>query len=439
MKTSDWLLELLRLSLTVAALALLGMVAGDLFAGVAVGLASVMGWHTLQAFRLVRWMETREAKPPLFPSGIWRNIAQDVRARTLRGKKQRKRISRFYRRFRGATHAFSEAILLLGRGDKIEWCNPTASDLLGIPWPQSSGKVLLDLIGLPEVTGYLRRNDFSEPLEFSPANNKAMILSMTITPFGKKKSQRLVVARDITRIHNLDLTRRDFVANASHEFRTPLTVVFGYLEALSEDESVPEELLRPLELMRQQTQRMQNVVNDLLALSRLETDPTTPNQQPVNIPRLIRTVVEEAEELSHESGHHFETDLDASLWLKGTWEEFQSLFSNLIFNAIQHTPEKTRIEIRWSSDPTGANFSIQDNGGGIDERHIPRLTERFYRVDRARSRETGGTGLGLAIVKQILQRHGGELTIHSAPGVGTTFLCRFPASLLVDAVNGESP
>ncbi len=433
MKSAGWLLELIRLALLLAISALLGAAAGHYIAGITTGLAALLGWHGWQIFRLTRWMNSKEKDPSSFPAGVWRAIARDVHARTLRGKKQRKRISRFYRRFRGASRAFPDAILLLGRGNKIEWCNPAASGLLGIPWPQSNGRVLTDLIGLPEVTGYLRRNDFSEPLEFSPANNKALILSMTITPFGKKKSQRLVVARDITRIHNLDLTRRDFVANASHEFRTPLTVVFGYLEALSEDDSVPEELRRPLELMRQQTERMQNVVNDLLALSRLETDPSTPNQQPVNIPRLLHSIVDEAEEISQESGHRFQWDIDASLWLKGTWEEFQSLFSNLIFNAVQHTPERTGIEIRWYGDASGACFSVQDNGEGIEERHIPRLTERFYRVDRARSRETGGTGLGLAIVKQILQRHGGELTIHSTPGTGTTFLCRFPASLRVAA------
>ena len=433
MNHPGWLQELIRLALFLASAALLGLAAGHFIAGLAIGLALFLGWHGWQLFRLIRWMDGKETDPPPFPAGVWNAIAQDVRGRTLRGKKQRKRVSRFFRRFRGATHAFPEAILLLGRGNRIEWCNPAASDLLGIPWPQSSSRALTDLIDLPEVTGYLYRNDFSEPLEFSPTNNKALILSMTITPFGKKKSQRLVVARDITRIHNLDLTRRDFVANASHEFRTPLTVVFGYLEALSEDDSVPDDLRRPLELMRQQTQRMQNVVNDLLALSRLETDPSTPNRQPVNIPRLLRSIVDEAEEFSKESGHHFQSDIDPSLWLKGTWEEFQSLFSNLIFNAVQHTPEQTEIEIRWYGDDSGVYFSVQDNGEGIEERHLPRLTERFYRVDRARSRETGGTGLGLAIVKQILQRNGGELTIHSTPGSGTIFLCRFPTSLLVSA------
>ncbi len=433
MSATGWLLELIRLLLIPPLTLLFGLAAGYPAAGAAVGLAVLLGWHAWQAFRLVQWIKTKETEPPSFPAGIWRSIAQDIRNRTLRGKKQRKQVSRFYRRFRGASRAFPDAILLLSRGDKIEWCNPAATELLGIPWPQAGGKGLTGLLNQPEVTGYLRRNDFSEPLEFSPAHNKALILSMTITPFGKKKRQRLMVARDVTRIHNLDLTRRDFVANASHEFRTPLTVVFGYLEALSEDDSVPEEMRRPLELMRQQTQRMQNVVNDLLALSRLETDPSAPNRQPVNIPRLLRSIVEEAEAFSEESGHRIQLEIDPSLWLKGTWEEFQSLFSNLIFNAVQHTPDQTEIEIRWYGDDSGVYFSVQDNGEGIEERHLPRLTERFYRVDRARSRETGGTGLGLAIVKQILQRHGGELTIHSTPETGTKFLCRFPTSLLVTA------
>ena len=236
---------------------------------------------------------------------------------------------------------------------------------------------------------------------------------------------------DITKVSNLDRTRRDFVANASHEFRTPLTVISGYLEALSEDQITPAEWQRPLQLMQQQTQRMEKVVHDLLALSRLETDPSDPDRQPINIPRLLRELGDDLNSKATESKHQIHTDIDQNLWLKGSLEELHSAFGNLLHNAVQHTPAGTEIWVRWHWQGDNAHFSVQDNGEGIEERHIPRLTERFFRVDKARSRETGGTGLGLAIVKQIVQRCGGELTINSSPGAGSTFTCVFPGYLIL--------
>ena len=319
----------------------------------------------------------------------------------------------------------------MGREEEIEWCNPAAAGLLDIHWPGDRGRRLSERIQLPELFRYLKREEFEQPLEFSPPNNRALVLSLTVTPFGKKRYQRLLVIQDITRIHNLDRTRRDFIANASHELRTPLTVIYGYLEALTDEAAPTEEWRRPLELMLQQTERMQHLVNDLLALSRLETDPSVPVREPVNVPRLIREIAEDTDKLSADSQHVLHLEIDPRLWIKGTAEELQSAFGNLVNNAIQHTPPGTEIRISWQQETAGPCFTVRDNGGGIEKHHIPRLTERFFRVDKARSRASGGTGLGLAIVKQIIQRYGGQLLIDSEPGVGTSFKCRFPPSLLI--------
>ena len=426
-----WLTEAMRTILVLLVALALGLLTGYMWPLVTVGLTGLLAWHTLQAVRLFRWLEEDEVIQPRFSSGLWRDLSLKLRSLTLRNRKRKKMLSRFFKRLRGAARAFPQATVVLGREEEIEWCNPTAARLLDLHWPADRGRPLSERIQLPELLGYLRRGEFEQPLEFSPPNNQALVLSLTVTPFGKKRYQRLLVIQDITRLHNLDRTRRDFIANASHELRTPLTVIYGYLEALSDESAPTEDWRRPLELMRQQTERMQHLVNDLLALSRLETDPSVPVRQPVNVPRLIRELVEDAAKPAADSRHTLHLEVDPKLWIKGTADELQSAFGNLLGNAIQHTPADTEIWISWQQETAGPCFTVRDSGGGIEKHHIPRLTERFFRVDKARSRATGGTGLGLAIVKQIIQRYGGQLTVDSEPGVGSTFKCRFPASLVI--------
>ena len=426
-----WLAETMRTILVLLLALAIGMLTGYMWPAVAIGLAGLLAWHALQAVRLFRWLEEDEETQRPFAAGLWRDLSLKLRSLTLRNRKRKKILSRFFKRLRGAARAFPQATIVLGREDEIEWCNPAAAHLLDLHWPADRGRKISERIQLPELFGYLKRGDFDQPLEFSPPNNRALVLSLTVTPFGKKRYQRLLVIQDITRIHHLDRTRRDFIANASHELRTPLTVIYGYLEALSDESAPTEEWRRPLELMQQQTERMQHLVNDLLALSRLETDPSVPVREPVNVPRLIRETVEDATQLAADSQHTLHLEIDPELWIKGIPDELQSAFGNLLGNAIQHTPPGTEIWVSWQPEPSGPCFTVRDNGGGIEKHHIPRLTERFFRVDKARSRASGGTGLGLAIVKQILQRCGGQLTIDSQPGTGSTFKCRFPASLLI--------
>jgi two-component system phosphate regulon sensor histidine kinase PhoR len=424
--------ESIRLLVILLTASLAGFALGRAQLGVILGFALLAAWHAFHAFRLLARLERKSAhSAETFPPGLWRELWLRLSKLNQLSRRRKKRVSRFIKRFREATRAFPFATLLINRSNRIEWCNPAASSLLEVDWPQARGRKLTDLLSAVEIRGYLRRGDFSQPLEFSPPNNTTLILSMMVTPFGKKRYQRLIVITDITRVSNLDRTRRDFVANASHEFRTPLTVISGYLEALSEEQVTPAEWQRPLQLMHQQTQRMEKVVDDLLTLSRLETDPSDPDRQPINIPRLLRELGDDITSKAMESKHRIHTDIDPNLWLKGSLEGLHSAFSNLLFNAVQHTPAGTEIWVRWHRQADNAHFSVRDNGEGIEERHIPRLTERFFRVDKARSRETGGTGLGLAIVKQIVQRCGGELTINSTPGAGSTFTCVFPEHLIL--------
>ena len=251
-----------------------------------------------------------------------------------------------------------------------------------------------------------------------------MVLAVQQVPYGD--SRKLILGRDITRWERLETTRRDFVANVSHELRTPLTVVGGFLETLDDmDAPDPEMSKRAIELMRQQTNRMTRLVEDLLTLSRLESTQNPLREEDVNVPEMLRALHQDAQVLSA-GRHRIRVKLESAEWLKGNTDELRSAFGNLISNAVRYTPENGEIEIRWEMRDGHLTFAVHDTGIGIEPQHIDRLTERFYRVDRSRSRETGGTGLGLAIVKHVLNRHQARLDIQSTPGSGSTFSVVFP-------------
>ncbi len=438
MNPQPWLIEWIRLAALLPAVLVGGLATGHLWPFAAGALALLVAWHLHQAIRLLRWLAEPEerALPPL-ASGLWSEIAHYFLVMEMRNRKRKQALSKFFKRFREVAKAFPDAIIILGRSGEIEWCNPPSRELLGLRKSEAVGHNLAERLHLPELTAYMQRGDFNNPIEIPSPVNQARILSIHIKRFGKKSYQRLVIVRDITAIHKLNQSRKDFIANISHELRTPLTVIHGYLEGLEEEAEEPQspcaEWRRPLELMQQQTWRMQNVVNDLLTLSRIEMNPLEPEYHPINVPRLLRALIDDARTLARSSDHRFFAEIDADLWLKGNQEELQSAFGNLIYNAVRHTPPGTEVRIKWHRVRNGVQLSVGDNGQGIEEGHIPRLTERFYRVDRARSRETGGTGLGLAIVKQIVHRYEGRLGITSQPGAGSTFTCRFPDGLALDA------
>ncbi len=267
-------------------------------------------------------------------------------------------------------------------------------------------------------------------MQFPSPTDDAVMLSVRIVPYGE--NQRLVLARDISRLHRLEQMRRDFVANASHELRTPLTVLGGYLETLADSDDAALRQWQPaIEQMRHQANRMRRLVDDLLLLSRLETDEAPAEPEAVAVPAMLASIREDAELLAGERAHAIELEAEPGLQLRGDYHELRSAFANLVLNAVQHTPAEGRIAIRWYADAGGAHLAVSDTGPGIPPQHLPRLTERFYRVDVGRSRAAGGTGLGLAIVKHVLHRHGGALAIDSRLGRGSTFQCDFPSELIV--------
>ncbi len=383
--------------------------------------------HLYHLLRLVRLIRRQHRLVPPFPRGPWGDIYRGIAQYQQRGRKRRKRQIRSSRRFREAADAVPDALVTLNKLQQIDWANPAAAELLDIHWPRDDGRRLADLIDHPELVTFIETGEYMRPLDLTPAHNRALTLSLRIAPFGERKRQRLVVARDITKVYHLDMIRRDFVANASHELRTPLTVITGFLENLADASTTPPAHRRPLTLMQHQAERMRSIIDDLLTLSRLEMTDQDTTQVPVGVALDLAHIVHEAETLSA-GRHHFRVAVDATLLLIGNPVELHSVFANLIHNAVRHTPDGTTIDIRWTADADGPLFTVTDDGEGIPAEHLPRLTERFYRVDRGRSRASGGTGLGLAIVKHVLKRHGGRLLIASTLGVGSRFACQFPAA-----------
>jgi two-component system, OmpR family, phosphate regulon sensor histidine kinase PhoR len=382
--------------------------------------------HPWLLIRLALLIRRQHRLAPPFPLGLWGEVYRGLARYQQRGRKSRKRQIRFSRRFREAANAVPDALVILDKQHRVEWANPAATKLMNVRWPEDDRRLFTEILTQPEILPFIEAGEYMRPLDIAPEHNRAIMLSLRITPFGERKKQRLVVGRDITKIYHLNMIRRDFVANASHELRTPLTVIAGFLETLLDATGTPDPHRRPLTLMRNQTDRMCSIIEDLLTLSRLEMRESSEEQESVDVPDELHLILQEAQALSN-GRHGFESRIDEALLLLGSPPELRSAFSNLVFNAVKHTPDGTHIRLLWQRGTDGVEFSVIDDGPGIPPEHLPRLTERFYRVDRARSRESGGTGLGLAIVKHVLNRHDGRLRIESELGRGSRFACRFPA------------
>jgi two-component system phosphate regulon sensor histidine kinase PhoR len=429
MLSAPWHTEFRRLAVLLLAMLLAGLLAGHplLFVGIAAMIYA--GWHLWNLYRLEHWLgQDKKAEPPDAP-GIWGEVFDRFYRLQQRNRKRKRKLAVMLRRFRESTTAMPDATVVLDGNDRIEWFNRAAGHLLGLDPSQDIGQYIGNLLRHPRFTEYLAHrseNQGPHSLEISAPHNSHLLLRLHLIPYAKRST--LLIARDITHLQRLEQIRRDFVANVSHELRTPLTVLTGFLETLSDaDDECTRQWQRPLSLMAQQTARMQNIVDDLLLLSKLESGSAPNNQgKPVEVARLLRQIHEEARLLSGEQQHRFVLELDDDLCLPGQEEELRSAFSNLVFNAVRYTPAQGEITLRWHSDNAGLHFSVSDTGEGIAVQHIPRLTERFYRVDVGRSRSQGGTGLGLAIVKHVLNRHQGSLRIESKLGQGSTFICDFP-------------
>lgn len=382
-------------------------------------------YHLRHVASLRAWLaEPKLDEVPQGSPGPWEEIFSRLYHMGRVQSRSQLHLSRVVERFQSAARAIPDGIVLLDESNQIEWCNPSAERQFGIDNERDRGQFITYLLRATQFSQYMQDQNYGEPLILR-ANPNSLVLSIQLIPFGDR--QKLLISRDITQMDRVETVRRDFVANVSHELRTPLTVLTGFLETFAgTGELTPEEIGRYHELMREQGQRMQRLVEDLLTLSRLESTQTG-EEAPVDVPGLLRQLYNEAQTLSV-GRHQLELSLEATAGLLGNVDELRSAFTNLISNAVRYTPPAGKIVLRWQLAETGAIFSVEDSGEGIEPQHIPRLTERFYRVDRSRSRETGGTGLGLSIVKHVLNRHKAQLEIRSTPGKGSVFSAIFPLS-----------
>src|SRR5262245_42693404 len=389
-------------------------------------MAVVHYWH-IAALR--RWL--RDPAPDNVPQGwgVWDLIFADLYRMLRLQRRSESRLTATLEYFRQAGAAMPDGMVILDAQDRIEWCNPVAAEHFGLDGQRDRGQGITNLVRQPQFVEYLQAQHYGEPLQLRQSRGADFVLSVQLVPYGDR--QKLVLSRDVTDLERVETMRRDFFANVSHELRTPLTVLCGFLETIADAGVSDGELMRrSLPLMTEQARRMQRLVKDLLTLSRLESSHNPVREEEINVPELARTLYHDALALSA-GRHRVLLDVASGDWLLAAEEELRSAFGNLISNAVRYTPERGEVEIAWRRDGTEARFSVRDSGIGIAAQHIPRLTERFYRVDRSRSRETGGTGLGLAIVKHVLNRHHGRLEVASEPGRGSTFSAVFPAERVI--------
>jgi len=393
-------------------------------------------WHVLDlalGMRVLQWLGDGASLQPPVGFGLWREIADRIRRLSrLRDRLVQQRDDRF-QDFLAAMQASPNGVVLLDADLRIEWCNQSAQSHFGLDVTRDLLQHFGNLVRDPGFAAYLAAGDFQNDVLMpgrGSTTSKPVRLSVHMHPYGEGRT--LLLSRDITAVEQAEAMRRDFVANVSHEIRTPLTVMAGFVETLQSLNLSEQENARYLDLMAQQAERMQSLVSDLLTLSRLEGSPLPSAQEWVPMASIFQQCRQEVTELSRMlwgEPQPLDFDIAPGITVAGSAAELHSAALNLISNSVRYTPAGKGIFVHWfANDDGGAQFSVRDEGVGIAAEHIPRLTERFYRVDRSRSRETGGTGLGLAIVKHVAQRHGAELSIVSTPGQGSTFTVRFPSS-----------
>jgi two-component system phosphate regulon sensor histidine kinase PhoR len=420
---SMWTFALARL----AGILIAGLGAGLLFGPIwlwpLVAAFLYLGWQLVNLYRLDRWLRLRSQIVPPNIGGVWGDVIGQVVRLHRRKQFHKQRLVQLYRELRRSTAALPDGVIILSSQNEIVWFNRQAARLLGLKRPVDVGLRIDNLIRSPEFVRYLHGDDFAMPLVIRPPVHADSYLALQLVPYGA--GQSLLLGRDVTRQMSLEAMRKDFVANASHELRTPLTVISGYLDTLADDPSIDEAWAGPIKDMRAQARRMNTIIADLLELSRLESTDGEAPRDPVDVPRMLERLQRDAL-AGADRPRQVLLQLESEDGLFGSPQEIESAFTNLLVNGLKYTPTEGTVRMRWWTDEEGAYFSVVDNGMGIPAEHIPRLTERFYRVDAGRSRDRGGSGLGLAIVKHALQRHGGWLDVQSVEGKGSTFTCHFP-------------
>ncbi|WP_293597010.1 MULTISPECIES: phosphate regulon sensor histidine kinase PhoR [unclassified Polynucleobacter] len=389
----------------------------------------IYSYINLARLRKFTLSDSVESMP--LPSGYWEEIFFRLQRLVRNLKQQILSIERQHNRFIEAFQASPNGIVMLDSEDHIEWCNAIAERFFGLSFKRDALQRINFLIRRPEFIQYLNKRVFDDPLlleRMGPNSNLSLMLQ--IFPFGDRR--HLLLVQDVTDLQKADAMRRDFVANVSHEMRTPITVLMGFLETMQSLDLEKSQQSQYFEMMMSQAQRMKSLVEDLLTLANLEANTLPASLEKINITTLMVLLKNDAEALS-QGRHAFSFEVLSPNHLMGEEREVLSAFGNLVSNAIRYTPDIASIHVKWCVNERGeGEFSVADTGPGIASEHLSRLTERFYRVDRSRSRDTGGTGLGLAIVKHIANRHQAQLIINSTPGQGSTFTLRFPKERISD-------
>ena len=425
-----WRSELRKQVLILVSVCLVGYSIGQFLPALLLLLVCYVLFNLVQLHRLTKWLakdhaSDRSAPPEGF--GLWGGVFDGI----YRLQKQERRASAYLENIvnkaQESSAALEMAIIMVDRNNNLDWWNKATESLLGLRYPEDRRLPVTNLIRDPAFTAYFGRNVYDEPLHINAPGDSGKRLEIQIALFGE--NERLIIVRDISQLHRLELMRKDFVGNVSHELGTPITVIKGYLEAILDNiQDLDGKWEKSVIQMHQQSSRMENIVKDLLALSALETGTPSRKQSSFALIQLLSEIVNDARQIFAQQDHQFSLSCDENIKFIGDRGELYSAIANLVSNAAKYTPYQGKINIliRLSEDFLEAH--VEDNGPGIEAQALPRLTERFYRVDVSRSSETGGTGLGLAIVKHIVNRHDGELTVSSEVGKGSCFTCRFPLS-----------
>ncbi|ETX12089.1 histidine kinase [Marinomonas ushuaiensis DSM 15871] len=423
---SIWRNTIISWLIGLTACVVIGLIIGQLLGVLLLYVLGSLYWQLYQLYQFHNWLRYSGKAAPPEASGIWGQVFDAVYRLQKKQRKSKRRMRQALTRVESSTTALKEGVIMADNQGNLEWWNNSAAHFFGLMRPVDRGQAITNIVRSPEFFKYFSQKRFGEPLIIKSPAKDGIYLEIQTTLYDK--NDHLIFVRDVTRLHLLEKMRKDFVANASHELKTPLTVIKGYLETLEMfKDSLPKSMQKGIVNMSEQSERMEQLIEDLLLLSRLESDDKREENQWHKVSNLVESIQNITTPMLSKQ-HFLSVDIPEEARLYGSYKELYSAFSNLIVNAIKYSPDGGSIYVTWESSDLNGVFSVKDTGLGIDPRHIPRLTERFFRVDKGRGSKTGGTGLGLAIVKHVLLHHDAKLQIRSQPGNGSTFSCHFPAS-----------
>jgi len=426
MDSHYWSAEFWRIALFIFIAIVAGSITNHWLACFTISSIIYSAWLLYKINKLNQWLKDKDYSDNSSEStGIWERIETRIRDIYKSSQKNKKRTTKLLKRFQGIVQGLPYATVILNSNNEIDWANEKAKNYLNIDIVTDRGQRIDNILRSPDAVKLVNNKNTKE-IETSLPHNSERLLAIQFVPV--QKDLKMVLARDISDRINVQQMRKNFISNASHELRTPLTVIAGYLEMMTDDESLPDHLKPAIESSSIQSARMKSIIDDMLTLSRLEKSELDEDSCiRVDVPSILKSICNDEIKITSTDGHKIKTEISDDLCLTGVETEIISVCSNLIQNAIKHTPPGTDITVSWKKHDDGdALLIVEDNGPGIPQEHLSYLTQRFYRVDKGRSRDKGGTGLGLAIVQHIIQRHGGQLKISSQINKGSSFSAKFP-------------